>query len=96
MSKQSDEPVVTYLGDCDIDVISPVQYEQLVVDVSTYSGTLFFLTDEDLSRRFMVDLIDGEGRIRARIPLVELRLLLDRAEQRLLKMDLPPAAPGGK
>ena len=73
------------LEDCEIVLMSPVQYEECVVSVETSEALVFILSDEHRDGQCVVEFAgDDEDTIVRRVPLIALRTLLDAAERKLL------------
>lgn len=73
----------------DISVVSPKQYEGLVVEAFGAAGTVFFLTDEQRTGDFIVELVDLSQEVRHRIRFDVFRRMLDVAYAKLKGLDKP-------
>lgn len=78
------------LFDCDhydVSVVSPSQYNEVVVEVFGAAGTVFFLTDELRTGDRVVELVNDDHAVRHRIRLNVLQELLARAAESLKRID---------
>lgn len=73
----------------DVSVVSPEQYAEVVVEVFGAAGTVFFLTDEDRSGSFVVELVDNNQTVLHRVRLDVFMTLLNRATRQLKDIDKP-------
>ena len=76
----------TELNEIKTTLLSPVQYNECVVDVETESTLLFRITDEPDDECLCVELVDDSSdEVRIKVSLSDFKMLIEQAASRLMR-----------